>query len=138
MAPIQVGRFDQVKGADTLLIEVDTGGLTTLVESFRALAEGAQERVEFHKLPGVIPHGGTTLIGEVSARDVGLRELRPGQLIWRRSLDGWTDLADKLAALDGVSSGHQYLDGPADNIQVVAAIGEYGESWWSEHGERST
>ena len=134
MSPIQVGRFDQFKGANTLLIEVDTGGLATLVRSFRALAERAQRRVEFHQLPGVISYGDIILIGEVTADDVGLRELRPGYLIWRRSSDGWTDLTDKLAALEGVSSGHQYLDGPTDNIQAIAAIGEYGDQWWIEHG----
>ena len=138
MASIQVGRFDQLKGADTLLIEVDTGGLTALVASFRALGDGEQQRVEFHKLPGAISHCGIVLLGEVSLNDIGLREPRPGQLLWRRSSDGWTDLADKLAALEGVSSGHQYLDGPPDGIQVIAAIGEYGESWWSEHGDRSS
>jgi hypothetical protein len=134
MAPIQVGRFDQFKGADTLLIEVDIGGLATLVASFRALAERAQRQVEFHQLPGGISHGGTILIGEVSADDVGLCELRPAQLTWRRSSDGWADLASKLATLEGVSSGHQYLDGPSDGIQVIAAIGEYGDQWWIKHG----
>jgi hypothetical protein len=133
MAPIQLGRFDQFKGANTLLIEVDTDGLATFLASFRALAEGAQRRVEFHQLPGVTSHGRTILIGELLADDVGLRELQPGQLSWCRSSDGWADLADKLAALAGVSSGHQYLDGPADGIQAIVAIGEYGDHWWKDH-----
>jgi hypothetical protein len=133
MATIRVGRFDQFKGADTLLIEVDTGGLATLIASLRALAEGAQRRIEFNQLPGATSHSGTILIGELLADDVGLRERQHGELIWRRSSDGWTDLADNLAALEGVSSGHQYLDGPADGIQVIVAIGEYGDQWWNEH-----
>jgi hypothetical protein len=103
----------------------------------RRFARSRKERSgkwSFTSCPVWTSHGGAILIGEVSADDVGLRELRPSQQIWRRSSDGWTELADKLAALAGVSSGHQYLDGPADNIQVIVAIGEYGERVWSEHG----
>jgi hypothetical protein len=26
-------------------------------------------------------------------------------------------------------AGHQYLDGPRDDVQVIASIGEYGDDW---------
>jgi hypothetical protein len=27
-------------------------------------------------------------------------------------------------------AGDQYLDGPRDDVQVIASIGEYGADWW--------
>jgi hypothetical protein len=29
---------------------------------------------------------------------------------------------------------HQYLEGPRDDMQVMASIGEYGDEWWHLHG----
>ena len=26
--------------------------------------------------------------------------------------------------------GPQYLDGPRDDVQIMASIGEYGDEWW--------
>jgi hypothetical protein len=42
-------------------------------------------------------------------------------------------LTAKLVILTEASAAHHYLDGPADDVQVVAAIGEYREDWpgWS-------
>jgi hypothetical protein len=28
-------------------------------------------------------------------------------------------------------AGHQYLDGPRDEIQAMVSIGEYGIEWWN-------
>ena len=50
MAPIQVGRFDQFKGADTLLIEVDIGGLATFANDV-AMAQALWKASE--RLTGV-------------------------------------------------------------------------------------
>jgi hypothetical protein len=52
----------------------------------------------------------------------------------RRAIeDGWTDVVEKLAAME-TGPGHQYLDGPRDDVQVMASIGEYGDEWWRRQG----
>jgi hypothetical protein len=53
--------------------------------------------------------------------------------MWQRSEQGWAEVIDKLAAMEGGAC-HQYLEGPSDDVQVMASIGEYGGSWWRRHG----
>jgi hypothetical protein len=36
-------------------------------------------------------------------------------------------------ALSLTRAGHQYLDGPRDDVQVMASFGEYGDEWWNRH-----
>jgi hypothetical protein len=53
--------------------------------------------------------------------------------MWQRSEEGWAEAIDKLAAMQtGVC--HQYLDGPLDDVQIMASIGEYRDAWWQRHG----
>jgi hypothetical protein len=53
-----------------------------------------------------------------------------GAFVWQRSEDGWTDIVELLDAMKS-GAGHQYLDGPRDEIQAMASIGEYGIEWWN-------
>lgn len=34
----------------------------------------------------------------------------------------------------GTGAGHQYLDGPGDDVQVMTSFGEYGDQWWNRYG----
>ena len=61
--------------------------------------------------------------------DVGLVRAAERVFVWQRSEDGWTDAVEKLNAME-TGAGHQYLDGPRDDVQVMASIGEYGGEWW--------
>jgi hypothetical protein len=38
-----------------------------------------------------------------------------------------------LAVMES-GAGHQYLEGPRDEVQIMASIGEYGDAWWRRHG----
>jgi hypothetical protein len=67
-----------------------------------------------------------------AADDIGILRSGGTAFVWRRSQDGWADVVDKLAAMEG-SGCHQYLDGPRDDLQVMVSIGEYGDGWWSVH-----
>jgi hypothetical protein len=40
-------------------------------------------------------------------------------------------IIDKLAALK-TGACHQYLDGPCDDVQVMASLGEHGDAWWRQ------
>ena len=35
--------------------------------------------------------------------------------MWQRSEEGWAEVLDKLAIMD-IGAGHQYLEGPSDNV----------------------
>ena len=100
---------------------------------FNALAAGLESRVEVHRWPAVRSHGDITFVAERSTEDVGLIERQRGQFLWRLSRTGWADFAEKVLTLQDVPAGHQYLDGPTDNLQVIVAVGEYGERWWTHH-----
>jgi hypothetical protein len=52
--------------------------------------------------------------------------------VFRSPEDGWTDVVEKLAAME-TGPGHQYLDGPRDDVQVMASFEEYGDEWWNRH-----
>jgi hypothetical protein len=138
---IHIGRFDRFKwGANTILLEVDAVGLSALIALVRSLADGSQQRAEFHRLPVATAHGGVTLVGEVTPHDLGLREVQHGEWIWRLSKTGWELRADWLSGLEGSESGHQYLEGPesghrylktpTDPVQMIVSTGEYPEDWW--------
>ena len=34
----------------------------------------------------------------------------------------------------GTGAGHQYLDAPWNDVQVMASFVEYGDEWWNRHG----
>jgi hypothetical protein len=56
-----------------------------------------------------------------------------GGFVWQRSEEGWIGIVEKLGAM-GTGAGHQYLDGPRDDVQVMASFGEYGDQWWNRYG----
>jgi hypothetical protein len=133
MALIRIGRFDNFGGADTLLIEGDQAGFKSLIRAIHEL-QGSSQPVRLTDHPDVIIYGGFSCVLEVASEDRGLVVLSTESLSWRRSLDGWTDIVVKLLLLEGaVSPGHHYLDGPTDDLQVIASVGEYGQSWWNSH-----
>jgi hypothetical protein len=68
-----------------------------------------------------------------SPEDTGLVRAAGGAFVWQRSEDGWTDVVENLAAME-TGPGHQYLDGPRDDVQVMGSFEEYGDKWWNRHG----
>jgi hypothetical protein len=71
-----------------------------------------------------------------SRDDAGLLRTAETAFVWQRSEEGWTDIVEKLGAM-GTGAGHQYLDGPRDDVQIMASFGEYGDEWWNGHGTES-
>ena len=132
MASIRVGFFEDFKGADTLLIDVDAEGLRGLIAWLRDVMS-SDRRVLLSACPGVTLQ--STLRVDVfrSPDDIGLVRAAERAFVWQRSEDGWTDVVEKLAAME-TGAGHQYLDGPRDDVQVMASIGEYGDEWWRRQG----
>jgi hypothetical protein len=132
MAPIRIGHFDDFKGSNTLLIECDDEGLRSLIDLIRDVATSGEPSM-LERRPDVVAHGAVRVSLERSVDDVGLVAADGRSFAWRRSSEGWTDIAAKLQAMQGTGPCHQYLDGPTDTLQVTAAIGEYGEAWWNNH-----
>ena len=132
MGSIRVGFFDDFKGADTLLIDVDVEGLHALIAWLRDVIWSGR-KVVLSDCSGVTFQSGLRVEVVSSPEDTGL--VRTGEMafVWQRSEDGWTDVVEKLAAMD-TGACHQYLDGPRDDRQVMASIGEYGDAWWRLHG----
>ena len=128
MRSIRVGFFGDFKGADTLLIDVDAEGLRGLMAWLRNVMS-SDRRALLSACPGVTLQ--STLRVDVfrSPDDIGLVRAAEWVFVWQRSEDGWTDVVEKLAAME-TGAGHQYLDGPRDDVQVMASIGEYGDEWW--------
>ena len=135
MTWIQVGRFDDFGGSDTLLFECDPDGLQALINVVRG--------VEVHGEPsplvpgsGIVVHGGITVTFEQSREDVGLVAIEDRDYIWRLSSEGWAEVVEKLAVMQRAHDGHQYFEG-ADDLTIMVAIGEYGDEWWARHAPGS-
>ena len=129
MAFIRIGFFEDFKSADTLLIDVDRDGLHALIAWLRDAMESGQ-RTTISDCPGSVVQAGLHIDLLRSRDDVGILRTAEGAFVWQRSEDGWADIVELLAALKS-GAGHQYLDGPRDEIQAMASIGEYGIEWWN-------
>jgi len=133
MGVIRIGRFDGWGGEDTLLIEGDRVGFKSLIAAIERL-QGARPLVVLHEWPEVVVHGGVKCTLELVSEDRGLVVRDNAAFAWRRSAAGWLDIVEKLRVLQESSHpGHHYLDGPNDDLQVIATVGEYGEAWWRTH-----
>jgi hypothetical protein len=130
---IRIGHFNNFKGADTLLIDVDAAGLAWLSEVIASVG-GTGQAVRLDQCSEVAVAGGVEVTVERSPQDIGLTSTGRHQFVWRRSLAGWGEVADTLKVIQNAGTPcHQYLDGPADQLPVMASMGEYGESWWNTH-----
>jgi hypothetical protein len=132
MGSIRVGFFEDFKGADTLLIDVNAEGLRSLIAWLRDVISSGR-RVALSDCPGVTLQSGLRVDAFSSPDDTGLVRTAERAFVWQRSEDGWTDVVEKLAAMEAGAC-HQYLEGPRDDMQVMASIGEYGDEWWHLHG----
>jgi hypothetical protein len=132
MSFIRVGFFEDFKGADTLLIDVDREGLSTLIAWFQTTASSAR-KIAINHLPGAVVQSGLHVDLSCVPEERGLVRTSGTEFVWQRSAEGWAEIIDKLAAMESGAC-HQYLDGSSDDVQVMASIGEYSDSWWRRHG----
>jgi hypothetical protein len=131
MAFIRVGYVEDFKGADTLLIDIDQEGLNALIAWLQEATSSGQETT-INDCPGAVVQPGLHVRLLRATDDIGLVRTAGTGFVWRRSSEGWTEVVDKLAAMEGGAC-HQYLDGPRHDQQVRASIGEYGDRWWRHH-----
>ena len=132
MASIRVGFFEDFKGADTLLLDVDHEGLKALIAWLRT-ATSSDRKTAINHCPGTVVQSGLHVDLSRVPNDRGLVRTVGREFVWQRSEEGWAEVIDKLAAMESGAC-HQYLEGPSDDVQVMASIGEYGDSWWRRHG----
>lgn len=129
MGFIRVGFFEDFKGADTLLIDVDREGLRDLIAWLRDVMSSGRKSW-LSDCPGVSLQSGLCVELECVLHDAGLLKTAETEFVWRRSQDGWMEIVEKLDVMEGGAC-HQYLDGPRDAVQSMASIGEYGHGWWN-------
>jgi len=132
MASIRIGFFEDFKGADTLLLDVDREGLDALIAWLQTATCSGRNTTISH-CPGAAVQSGLQIDLSRAPNDVGIVRTTGTEFVWQRSEEGWTEVIDKLAAMESGAC-HQYLEGPSDGVQVMASIGEYGDSWWRRHG----
>jgi hypothetical protein len=132
VASIRIGFFEDFKGADTLLLDVDQEGLKALIAWLQTAASSGR-RIAISHCPDALVQSGLQIDLSRGPNDRGLVRTAGTEFVWQRSEEGWAEVIDKLAAMESGAC-HQYLEGPTDDVRVMASIGEYGESWWHGHG----
>ena len=128
MGFIRVGFFEDFKGADTLLIDLDHEGLQALIAWLHVIRSSGL-KTAISSCPQSVVQSGLQVELLRAMDDLGIVRNAATEFIWQRSEEGWAEVIDKLAAM-GTGACHQYLDGPRDAVQVMASIGEYGNAWW--------
>lgn len=129
---IRVGFFENFRGADTLLIDLDAEGLRALT-TWLGDVTSSERTVPLSTCPGVSLRSGLRVEVILGPDDVGLSRTADTAFVWQRSKDGWKDVVALLTEM-GSGACHQYLDSPQDDVRVMASTGEYGEEWWNRHG----
>jgi hypothetical protein len=116
------------------LLDVDQRGLLDVITWLQAVVSSRRKAV-LSDCPGCVAQSGVQVAVLRAVNDTGIRRAARTEFIWQRSEEGWTEVIDKLAAME-TGACHRYLDGPRDDVRVVASIGEYGDAWWRRHGSR--
>ena len=114
------------------MLDVDHEGLKALIAWLRT-ATATGRKTAINHCPGAVVQSGLHVDLSRVPNDTGLVRTTGSEFVWQRSEEGWAEVIDKLAAMEGDAC-HQYLEGPSADVQVMASIGEYGDSWWRRHG----
>ena len=94
MGSIRVGLFEDFKGADTLLIDVDAAGLLDLIAWLRDVISSGR-RVLLSDCPGVSLQSGLQVEAFPGRDDTGLLKTGDAAFVWQRSEEGWSDIIEK-------------------------------------------
>lgn len=128
---LNFGIFENLKGADTLLIWGDAADLVCLQRLFSDLASGQRSVAALANEPWAHSVNGDRLELTVAAVGRGTMRLKrqTGERIveWSCAPMWFEEFAAKIASLAASDhEGHQYLDAPqAAPIQVMVSKGEY-------------
>ena len=133
---VQMGYFENVKSANTIIVSGDEDGLQGLASVLRTLEDANARPVELHLLPFAEVHGDVELTAYPVDREMGVRRLDSALCFhWHHSAEGWLESAEKIEAVARGSGGHCYLGAtPAGDAVVMVSKGEYDESWWERQG----
>jgi hypothetical protein len=115
---IRVAFSEHFKGKNTLLIDIDRDGLHDLIAWLRGMTS-AGRNATLTDLKGVDVQPGVRVAMVCTTIDAGMARASETQFVWRRSADGWIDIVEKLAEME-TGACHRYLDGPRDDVQVMA------------------
>jgi hypothetical protein len=90
VAFIRVGFFDDFKGANTLLLDVDREGLHTLI-AWLQTATSSDRRTPIGSCPGCIVQAGVAVDLLRAVNDTGLVRAAGTEFVWQRSEEGWAE-----------------------------------------------
>jgi hypothetical protein len=125
---VHIGFLPAFKGSDTLLLVSDHEALELVASVAFSLSTPGSSPVALHLLPFVNAHG-VSVEANVGVADLGVR--RSGNhFTWVRSPAGWRSVHELVQSLCERKAGHQYLDGPRDEVTVMLSVGQYGEGVW--------
>jgi hypothetical protein len=125
---LKLGFFPEFKGADSVLLAGDAGGVAQLSAALNSFAHSPQIQLPIHSLAQVSPHHPAQLYASRSELPSA-----PG-FHWLCAPDVLPDILGKLSALASSGKGHHYFSLVASRVQLVVSVGEYPSSWWLSPG----
>ncbi len=123
---LQLGLFQQFKGADTLLISGTAADVSDLSARLGAFAASDAAVFPVHGMVRVSAHNSAELFASRTPYS------QATGYVWLCSPDSVSVIQGKLQALASSGSGHQYFDLLDSSVQLMVSVGEYSESWWSD------
>jgi hypothetical protein len=123
---MRLGYFKEFKGSNMVLLScnsVEVGSLRASIS--RSMSHGFP--LAMHDLAKVSHRHPVRLFLSDRAATV---DAVVGDFVWRLTDNEYSDLDDKLAALEGAIAGHQYFSLPGTSAELVVSVGEYPDQWW--------
>lgn len=125
---MNVGFFPDFKGDDAVLLDGTAEETERLANQLRQFVLSGESALPMHNFAAVSRRHPVQLY--VSREHM---KCDPA-FFWKCAPDEIDTIHGKLEGLVSSAPGHQYFELANSRARLIISIGEYGNSWWQEHG----
>jgi len=127
-----LGFFENFKSEDSILLAGEPSDIELLSSRLGSFVDSQESSLLINNLAWVSPSHPVQL--SVHRSNPGSPSQQASQFGWLCSVDAYPTIRGKLQALIESGSGHHYFNLIGSQARLVVSVGEYGKSWWQEHG----
>lgn len=124
---LKLGFFAEFKFGDSVLLEGTPTDIALLARRLGEFAASSDSELPIHRLASVSARHPVQLFASHIDRGTG-------GFFWLCSTAEISAIQEKLETLSSAAAGHQYFSLAGSAAHLIVSVGEYGESWWQQHG----
>ena len=129
---MRIGYFNYFKGENTVLLDCDSSEIVVLKERLKKFTSSTDQSMLVQGSRNTREKKSVELFLVASA--ISAKSEKGTAFSWLCTRNEVTEIMAMLSSLIGISSGHHYIELLEPNTQLIISTGEYGDSWWGEHG----